>query len=114
MQDFDARTDFVCASDNALKSLRAVFLLTGRSSDEALAAAASVVATLLDHGGAGWIERLIESQASARLREMARYAARDLEAREVDPHTRAQTLLVCLARQALAAEVFDAVAARAN
>jgi hypothetical protein len=45
---------------------------------------------------------------------MARYAARDLEAREVDPRTRAQTLLVCLARQALAADVFDAVAARAN
>jgi hypothetical protein len=57
---------------------------------------------------------LIESQASARLREMARYAARDLEAREVDAQTRARTLLVCLARQALAAEVFDAVAARVN
>ena len=114
MQDFDARTDFECASDNALKSLRAVFLLTGRTPDEALHAAATVVATLLDHGGTGWIERLIESQTSSRLRDLARFAAEDLAAREVDAQTRARTLLVCLARQALAADVFDAVAARVN
>jgi hypothetical protein len=114
MQDVDDRPDFVRASDNALKSLRAVFLLTGRSSEEALAAAAGVVATLLDHGGPGWIERLIESQTSEWLREMARFAARDLDEREVDASTRARTLLVCLARQALASEVFDAVAARSN
>ncbi len=114
MQDLDTRTDFACASDSALKSLRAVFLLTARSSEEALAAAASVVATLLDHGGAGWIERLIESQTSEWLREMARFAARDMDARDVDAQTRARTLLVCLARQALASEVFDAVAAQSN
>ncbi|KGQ20520.1 hypothetical protein LF41_1057 [Lysobacter dokdonensis DS-58] len=112
MQQLDARTDFVCASDHALKSLRAVFLMTGRSPDEAVRHAAHVVATLLDHGGAGWIERLIESQASAQLREMARLAAEDCAADDNCAKTRAQTLLVCLARQALAAEVFDAVAAR--
>jgi hypothetical protein len=102
--------DFAFASDNALKSLRAIFMLAGRSPDEALADAVAVVVSLLDHGGAGWIERLIDAQASAELRMMAKIAARDLELREVDARTRSRLLLLCLARQALLGDVFEAVA----
>jgi hypothetical protein len=111
MQDQDNR-EFAHASDNVLKSLRAIFMLTGRSPDEALVDAVTVVVALLDNGGDGWIERLIDAQASAELRMMARIAARDLEMREVDARTRARVLLLCLARQAMTAEVFEAVAIR--
>jgi hypothetical protein len=113
MQDIADR-EFAHASDSVLKSLRAIFLMTGRSPDEAVVDAVTVVAALMENGGAGWIERLIDAQASAQLRMMARIAARDLEAREVDARTRSRVLLLCLARQAMSAEVFDAVAARAH
>ena len=66
MHDHDDH-DFAYASDNALKSLRAIFMLAGRTPDQALADAVAVVVSLLDHGGAGWIERLIDAQASAEL-----------------------------------------------
>ena len=112
--DTPLRSEFASAHDNALKSLRAIFLLTGRSPEEALQAAAGVIVTLLEHGGTGWIERLIEGQSPAQLRMMARFAARDMALHEVDARTRAQALVVCLARQAMATEVFDAVAARAH
>ena len=102
--------DFACASDNALKSLRAIFMLAGRTADQALVDAVAVVVSLLDHGGAGWVERLIDAQSSAELRMMAKIAARDLELREVDARTRSRVLLLCLARQGMLADVFDAVA----
>lgn len=102
--------DFACASDNALKSLRAIFMLAGRTADQALVDAVAVVVSLLDHGGAGWVERLIDAQSSAELRMMAKIAARDLELREVDSRTRSRVLLLCLARQGMLADVFDAVA----
>ena len=110
----DPRTEFAHAHDNALKSLRAVFLLTGRSPEDALHAAAGVVVTLCEQGGPGWIERLIEAQASSHLRMLAQVAAQDLSAHAVDDRTRAHTLVVCLARQAMASDVFDAVAAQAK
>ena len=109
MHDHDDH-DFAYASDNALKSLRAIFMLAGRSPDEALVDAVAVVVSLLDNGGKGWIERLIDAQDSAELRMMAKIAARDLEMRDVDSRTRSRVLLLCLARQTMLSDVFDAVA----
>jgi hypothetical protein len=110
MFDHTEAAAFALAQENAVKSLRAIFLLSGRSPDQALRSAVAVIVTLLDHGGPGWLERLIEGQASAGVRLAAMHAAQDLQARALPERVQAEMLLACLARQAMATEVFDKVA----
>ena len=110
----DPLHDFALAQDNALKSLRAMFLMTGRSPEEALGAAVALMITLLDNGGPGWLDRLIRAQESSAVRMAARFAAHEMETMAVPERRRAEMLLASLARQSLVAEVFDAVAANAH
>ena len=105
----DSPSELALAFDGAVKSLRAVMQLSGRTPDQALMCSVNALATLLEAGGDGWMHRLIAAQAGYAVRNTGRTFLAEMQGYVMSDADRARYLLAWLANRECATS--DVVAA---
>jgi len=89
--------------DAAVRCIRSVLQVSGRSPDDALLAAISLTVSLLNHGGPGWEERLSLSQTKERAIAPAFLTLQETDIFSMDERDRGDLIAAWLAEHDAAA-----------